>query len=261
MNLIEKPMPQISPRFAFARLALVVGAVFVVAAEDAVAQDHTVLGAGIAVAPAYQGSGKARIMPLPVIDLQRGRVFANLRDGVGLAAIDNPRFTVGVSAVFVPGYRRRDVPVGVDRLSSGAGVRLFTRMRASGMVATLGAVKVVSGGGEGLIADASLSYPLAVSNKVRLTPTIGATWADRQYTDRYFGVSAREAGSSGLSRFTPGDGLKDISATLTASYRVTDRTTVSATSGFTRLMGDAAKSPLVDERSRPFGAFTISWRL
>lgn len=224
------------------------------------AQDHVVLGAGVAATPAYQGSKDYRVLPIPVIDVKRGWFFANLRNGIGLEPIDNETVTVGASAVFVQGYRQRDVPQGVDKLSNSAGVRLFTTVRTGGFVATVGAVKVVSGGSKGAFVDGSLSYPIRMSSKVALTPTLAATWADSKYNDRYFGVSAREAALSGLPRSTLGAGFKDVSATLTASYRLTDQISISATGGVTRLLGDVKDSALVQKTQHPLGIVTLSYR-
>jgi outer membrane protein len=224
-------------------------------------QDHIVLGVGAAATPAYQGSGDLRVIPLPAIDIQEGWFFANLRNGVGIAPINTDTFTIGASAVFVQGYRRKDVPEGIDRLKDGIGARLFTNVRAGGFVATLGATKIVSGGTKGLVADASLSYPIAVSSRFTLTPTIGTTWADRKYNDRYFGITPAESVSSGLAPFTTGSGFKDVSGLLTASYRLTDRITLSATGGVTSLIGDLKDSPLVEKKTQPSGILTLTYRL
>lgn len=243
---------------AAALLAMLAAPVTLSAAQ---AKDHVVLGAGVAATPAYQGSKDYRVLPIPVIDIKQGWFFANLRNGVGVEPIDNETVTVGASAVFVPGYRKRDVPQGVDKLSNGAGVRLFTTVRASGFVATVGGVQVVSGGGKGFVADGALSYPIRMSPKVMLTPTLGATWADSKYNDRYFGVSAREAVASGLPQFTAESGLKDVSATLTASYRLTDQISLSATGGVTRVLGDLKGSPLVQKTQQPLAMLTVTYRL
>jgi outer membrane protein len=230
-------------------------------ASAAQAQDRVVLGAGVAATPVYQGSSDYRVLPIPVIDIKKNGFFANLRNGVGVEPIDNETLTVGASAVFVQGYRKRDVPQGVDKLSNGAGVRLFTTVRMSGFVATVGGVKVVSGGSKGFVADGSVSYPIRLSPKLALTPTLGATWADSQYNDRYFGLNAREAALSGLPQFTAGAGFKDLSGTLTASYRVTDQISLSATGGVTRLLGEVKGSALVEKTQQPFGILSLTYRL
>jgi outer membrane protein len=224
-------------------------------------QDHIVLGVGAAATPAYQGSDDLRVIPLPVIDIKEGWFFANLRNGVGIAPISTDTITVGASAVFVQGYRRRDVPDGIDKLKNGLGARLFANVRAGGFVATVGAVKIVTGGTKGMVADATLSYPVEVSSRFTLTPTIGTTWADRKYNDGYFGITPQESLASGLPQFRTGSGFKDVSGLLTASYRLTDRITLTATGGVTSLIGKAKDSPIVEKKTQPSGILTLSYRL
>lgn len=225
------------------------------------AQDHVVLGTGAALTPDYQGADDFRVMPIPVIDIKKGWFFANLRNGVGVEPINTDHITFGASAVYIPGYRRRDIPDGIEKLSNGVGARIFAEVRAAGFVGTLGATKIVSGGTEGLLADISLSFPIQVSSRFTLTPTVGTIWADQKHNDRYFGVSAAESLASGLPQFEGNSGFKDISAALTASYRLTDRITFSATGGTTAMLGKLRESPLVRDRAQPFGALIFSYRL
>lgn len=241
-------------------LALAIGAAWSTSAS-AQEQNHVVLGVGVAATPAYQGSGDLRVLPLPAIDIKEGWFFANLRNGIGVAPVSTENFDIGASVVFVQGYRRKDVPTGIDRLKDGIGARLFTNIRAGGFVATLGATKIVSGGTKGLVADASISYPIAISSRFTLTPTIGTTWADRKYNDGYFSITRAESLATGLSQFTAGAGFKDVSGLLTASYRLTDRITLSATGGVTSLIGDAKNSPFVEKKTAPSGILTLTYRL
>jgi outer membrane protein len=215
----------------------------------------------VAATPAHQGSDDLRVLPLPAIDIREGWFFANLRNGIGVIPISTDNIEIGASAVFVPGYRRKDVPQGIDHLKDGIGARLFTNIRAGGLVATLGATKVASGGTRGLVADASVSYPINVSSRFTLTPTIGTTWADRKYNDGYFSITPTEAAATGLPQFTAGAGFKDVSGMLTASYRLTDRITLSATGGVTSLIGKVKDSPFVEKRTAPSGLLTLTYRL
>jgi outer membrane protein len=225
------------------------------------AQDRVVLGAGVAVTPTYQGSDDYRVLPLPAIDIKKGWFFANLRNGIGIEPIDTGVVSAGVSAVFVQGYRRRDIPVGISKLSDGLGARAHINLRSSGLTGTLGVTKIISGGTGGIIADASISHPILISSKFSLTPTVAATWADRKHNDRYFGVDNLEAPASGLSPFSTGAGFKDISGTLTATYRLTDQIALSATGGVTTLLSKVSESPLVRRETQPFGMVALTYRL
>jgi len=229
-------------------------------AAQAQEQDHIVVGAGVAVTPSYQGASDYRVLPVPVIDIKKGWFFANLRSGIGIAPIDTDHLTIGASAVFVQGYRRSDVPTGVDKLSDGLGARVFANIRGAGFVGTFGAVKLVTGGTNGVIADASVSYPVQISPRFSLTPSIGTTWANGDQNDGYFGVNAAESAASGLPQFSVGGGFKDVSGSLTAAYRLSERVTLTATGGATALIGDVADSPIVEEETRPFVIITASYR-
>jgi outer membrane protein len=231
------------------------------AAVSAREANHVVLGAGVAVTPAFQGADDYRTIPIPAIDIKQGWFFANLRNGVGITPIDGDVLTIGASAVFVQGYRRQDVPTGIHRLSDGVGARLFATVRNRGLIATGGVTKVVSGGTRGTTADFSISYPMPLSPRFALTPTLGTTWADRKYNDRYFGVTAAEAAAAGVAPFRAGAGFKDASAALTASYRLTDRVSLSATGIATALLGTVHDSAQIEHKTQPSGFLTATYRL
>lgn len=213
--------------------------------------DHVVLGVGLAHVPVYQGADRYRTLPIPVIDVVRGRVFANLQNGLGVNVVDQGPITIGASVTPVTGYRTRDVPSGVDRLKFGAGGRLFLNARLAGMTATIGATKAFAGGTGGAIVDASLSRPFIVSPRLALIPSISATWADRRHNDRYFGIDGKEALTSGLPVYRPGSGFKDANAGLLANYRLSQRISLTASGTVSTLLPDVRRSPLVRRRTQP----------
>ena len=228
--------------------------------QDRNNKNHITIGAGAAYAPVFEGGDKYRLLPVPVIDASWGPFFADLRNGVGINAIDTKVVTVGASVVYLPGYRRRDVPNGIGKLSDSIGGRGFVALRASGFVATLGVTQGLTGGTKGLIADASLAYPITVTSRLMLIPSIGTTWADKKHNDRYFGVNTEQSLASGLPSFHAGSGFKDVSGILTASYRLTDHVDLSTSGGVTSLLGNVQDSPLVLHKTQPFGFAAVSYR-
>jgi outer membrane protein len=223
--------------------------------------DRIVLGIGAAVTPVYQGADDYRVLPLPAIDIVEGPIYANFRNGVGLNFVSRPGFTIGSGVTFMPGYRRRDVPEGVGRMTSGAGARVFAAVSSGRVIATLGATQGFVGSTRGFIADASLSYPVIASRKLIVTPSIATSFADLRHNDRYFGISAAEAQASGLTAWRGKAGFKDASTLLTAIYRLDDRISISGSVGATRLLGRTASSPLVKHRTLPSGFLSVTYRL
>ncbi len=248
--------------FTARRMACGIVALAAGTAETAFAQDRnrTVVGLAGIHTPAYQGSDKYRTLPFPVIDIKRDRFYANPRRGVGWSVVDGDKVSIGAGMTFVPGYRRRDAPTGIGRLKNGAGARVSAEVRAGPVLASLGATKVVSGGVDGALIDAGLAWPIRLSPRLTLMPSVGATWADRQYNDRYFGVTSAQALASGLPVYAAGGGIKDVSAALGAMYRLNDRVTLGATASLSSLQGDAKDSPIVADPTQPAVFVSAAYR-
>lgn len=233
-------------------------------AAPALAQDRdpnrAVVGLAGVYAPAYQGGDDYRMIPFPVLDLQYGRYFVSSRKGVGATLLRGPAVSVGAGVTYVPGYRRRDAPVGIGRLSGGAGARISAEARLGQLVAGLAATKALTGDVDGTLVDASLAMPVRASARLTLIPSVSATWADGAYNRAYFGIDARQAAASGLAAYRPGGGLKDVSASLTASYRLNDKVTLGATGAVSSLRGDAKKSPIVVDPTQPAAFVSVAYR-
>ncbi len=222
--------------------------------------DHIVVGVGGLYAPAYQGADDYRFQPLPMVDVKWGRFFVNLQDGIGANLFDSEHVTVGAGLTPVGGYRAKDAPDGIGKLSLGLGGRGFVKLRQGGFEATLGATKVITGNTEGVIADASLAYRVTASDKLMLIPSIGTTWGNRKHNNRYFGVTAEQSAASGLPQYRAGSGLVDAKAELAVVYRLTDRVSLMTVGGVSSLLGDAKGSPIVYHKTRPYGIFAITYR-
>lgn len=213
--------------------------------------NHLTLGVGIAVAPRYQGSDDYDGEPVPLVNAQYGRLFVRTGDGIGLNLITTSDITAGVGVKLMDGYDDDDVPAGIDELDRELGARVFVSSNLNGAVATLAATKAITGSDRGLLVDANLTYPMSISSRLTLKPGAGMTWASEDYMDSYFGVSSHESVASGLGRYQPTSGFKDVYFRVSASYRLTSSLRVLGSVGVTHLIGEAADSPLVEEETQP----------
>lgn len=231
-------------------------------AGEALAQerdDRRTVGVAAIYAPAYQGADTYRALPFPVIDLTYGRFFLSGREGAGAKIVDGDAVDVSAGVTYMPGYRRRDAPAGIGRLSGGAGARISADARLGGVAFSLGATKALSGDVDGLLVEAAVARPIFVSRSVMLIPRVSATWADAAYNRAYFGVSPAQAAASRLSAFRPDGGIKDVSASLTASYRLSKRVSLGATGVVSTLTGDAKRSPIVVHATQPAAFLSVSY--
>ncbi|MCP4215639.1 MAG: MipA/OmpV family protein, partial [bacterium] len=73
------------------------------------------------------------------------------------------------------------------------------------------------------------------------------TYASQDYMDAYFSIDADNAARSGLDTFDADAGFKDVGVEVALSYSPWERWNFTTTAGYTRLLGDAADSPIVDD--------------
>ena len=90
-------------------------------------------------------------------------------------------------------------------------------------------------------------YKIPVNDSFTLALGAHLTWADEDYTDTYFGVKGSDVARSGLSKYSADDGFKDTGLSLTGHYKFNDKWGIAANVAYTRMLGDAEDSPLVND--------------
>lgn len=120
----------------------------------------------------------------------------------------------------------------------------------------------VNDGHDGSVFSASLDYECPVFGDLIWSLGTSATYADDNYMEAYFTIDADNTARSGLSRFDAEGGFKDVGLSTSLSQNFAERWNVRAMLEYTRLLGDAADSPVVKERgseNQLFGCVTIGY--
>ncbi len=101
---------------------------------------------------------------------------------------------------------------------------------------------------EGYIASVSARYFQPVT--LPLTLSIGATltYGSSDYMQTYFGVDSDNAARSGLPEFSASSGMRDVRIPMMAIYSLSPKWHIAGGLIYSRLVGDASDSPVVDER-------------
>jgi len=106
----------------------------------------------------------------------------------------------------------------------------------------------VGGEHEGMTATLSARYWRPVSKPLTLSIGVSTTYADDNYTDTYYGVNAKNSTQSGLSIFSPSGGAHDVRVSPMAIFSLSQNWHVGAGVLYSRLLGDAADTPIVKDR-------------
>jgi outer membrane protein len=99
-----------------------------------------------------------------------------------------------------------------------------------------------------------------IRERLMLTARIGATYADEDYMQNYFGVSAEQSGNSGLDAFEADSGFKDVFAELGLKAQLDSHWEARASLRYSRLIGDAADSPIVETEDQFIGLLGVSYK-
>jgi len=251
-------------RSAASAVALI-GAILMTGPARAGGTDLQIGGIAI-VKPKFEGSKDYEVTGAPIVAPAGGSESGVVQ----FKGIDDLRFRLlnhsGFEAGPLVGYRFDRNEDDADRLTGLGDVD--GGLVVGGYVAyTIGMVKPflsyhhqVTGDDTGGIARFGLESRIPVTPWLTLTATGGATWADDDYMQSYFGVTAAQSAASGLAAFDADSGVKDVFFGLTGDIPVAERWSLKLSGRYAHLLGDAADSPIVETESQWMGAVGLTYR-
>jgi outer membrane protein len=224
-------------------------------ASVACAADVT-LGLGAGFTPDYEGSEDYEFVPVPFAKVvwQQGQ-FVQL-------APDPPR-SLALKSNVLPSrmwtlgpllrYRlqRDDVENNrVDRLKDvdeAAELGLLGGINYNNWNLKIEAAQDVADGHDGYLVTLMGGYSHPLNQQFVLGFDVSSTYASDDYMSAYFGIDAGDAARSGLNTFDADAGFKDVGLGLTANYNPWQNWGLMGILRYTRLIGDAADSPVVED--------------
>ncbi|MFT4181755.1 MAG: MipA/OmpV family protein [Rhizobium sp.] len=247
--------------FAKSRLLFTFG-LFVASAGAASAGDGQYLwsgnwylsvGAAGFSAPKFEGSRHNKLQWSPLISVGKqgpGPRFSSRNDNPSFALIESDAFRAGIVGKFVPsrdsgdGHELRGLKKVKWGLEAGGFAEAYPTDWLRARIEVRQGIRAHSG----IVADAAVDAFTDITPELRLSGGPRMTLASNDYLNTYYGVNAREAAASGLSRYNPGGGIKSVGAGGALTWKPSENWTTSTFVEYTRLTGPAADSSLVRER-------------
>lgn len=226
------------------------------------------VGTGASLKPTYPGADALEIAPLPLVDVTYraglpglDTVFLNTRDGLGVVVLREGPLSFGGSVGYAAGRDQDDD----DRLRGLGDIEAAPRgvlfLRADfGVAGASVEAERAFGGQQGTAVSMDVFVRDRLTPSFALVGRIGATWADDEHMTDWFGVSTAQAARSGYQPHTAEAGFRDVTFSLTGNLTLSPQWAVSVTAGATRLLGDAADSPIVERETAPFGLLGVTYR-
>lgn len=223
---------------------------------------NVALGGGIYDHPKFPGSNANNASPVPYFDIRYGNNwFFNVMDGLGIKTSGNPNCWLSLSVG--PDLTHRDMSDD-PRLTGLGDVKYAGRVWAKSgssfkrFTATTTIGTDITGKGHGTIADFEFYAHHYPSDRWEIDDGTGVRWANAEYMSTFFGVTAQQSLSSGLSQYSAGSGITSVDAFLRARYAITNDWMLVYRLQWARLEGDAVNSPITESRNRlSFGVFVV----
>ena len=118
----------------------------------------------------------------------------------------------------------------------------------------------VDSGHEGALLELSVGKNLPLATPLVFVE-IGTTLASDDYMESFFGVDSQQSANSGLKKYNAGAGIKDVNLSISAGYPLTDRWRFAVMVEYKRLLGDAADSPIVDDKNQFVAGLGLTYRM
>jgi outer membrane protein len=219
------------------------------------------VGVGVGGVPDYVGSSDYMIGAAPIGRYSWGERYVSVTANFAEAnLLDHPHWRLGPSATWR--FGRDDVDdAAVDALPDidGAlelggfvGYSLRTGDDARSLLTfNAGITQDVTGNHGGFVASVGVRKWFPVRDFAALGLAVGTSYGSGAFTDTFFSVTPSAAGASGLPAFEADGGLRDVRLTAVFVQAVHPAVVVGAGALYSRLLGDAADSPITDDSGSP----------
>jgi outer membrane protein len=236
-------MKIIAAAFAAGTLAL---------SAPAAAQDKEELrvrvGLGAQLKPAYPGADDSDLRPLFDFDFARGIEEFRIEtpdDRFGIRLLSVGRFTFGPAASYQGSRTDKDVGAPVGKVDATIEVGGFADYLVNDSLRVRGEMVKGVNGHEGLVGSLGVDHFWRDGDKYAVTLGPRLLFSDARYQRAYFGVAPAAAATTGLPIYRPGSGIHAVALAAGAQTQLGPRWGLFGYARGERLVGDAAKSPIV----------------
>lgn len=248
---------------------LIVVAALLPAWSAASAQDADDLrirvGLGAQLQPEFIGAEGTEVAPLWRLNIAHGTdpFKFNAPDySPGIPVIRSGGLSLGPAANIASGRKNSDLDVPVGKVKTTIEAGAFASYQVSDSLYLRAEALKGLGGHKGIVGTVGADQVWRDGDKYVFSIGPRVLFSDSRYQRAYFGVSPAAALASGLPAYRPSGGIHGIAAASSFSYQFDPRWGLFGYGRYERLVGDAAKSPIVRElgsRNQLSGGLGLSY--
>lgn len=260
---------------AHAQAALVDGP----AGGETVVRKSVALGAAAIIQPKYEGSNEHEVIPIPMIipsfveteDTPDG-IFKEVRQRVTFRGLDEIRirafggdhFQIGAVTGYITTRDQDDGDLlkGLGDVEGGLVLGAYTAYTLGAFTFDAAYIDKVTGDSAGPQYRFGIETEKQLTDRLKAGVRVGTTFASAEYMQTYFGVTQAEAKRSraGLPVYKTDGGIKDVFVSVGGTYDISDRWVLKGGVNYSRLLDEAADSPVVQTPDQVSGTVGLAYR-
>ncbi|QDL55355.1 MipA/OmpV family protein [Rhodoferax aquaticus] len=208
------------------------------------------IGVGVGSGPTYPGSDQQRTAAVPIGEYRWANgVYVGGRDGLlGVQMSATQQLQLGLAIGMDTGRKESDSSylAGMGDIAAKGTLNAYAKLALSEQWGLSSSVQLGAGSaGKGGLLNLGASYSIPVAPSTHLSLNAGATLANADYMQDYFGVNSTQASASGYKSYTPSAGLRDVSVGLGLHHQFDRNWMLIGGLTSTSLSNAAKDSPLV----------------
>ena len=223
------------------------------------------VGLGGQLKPKFIGSDETHVLPLIDLDLAKGDnpfPFEAPDDGFGVRLFSKGGFAIGPAANIQGKRKESDVGAPVGKVKTTVEVGGFAEYELSDSFRLRADLRKGLGGHDGLVGSIGADYIRRDGDRYVFSIGPRALFSNARFQRAYFGVDSDAALASGLPNYRPDGGIYAVAAASGLSYQFNPQFGMFGYASYERLVGDAAKSPIIRElgsRNQLSGGLGLSY--
>ena len=224
------------------------------------------VGGGVFYRPEYPGSRDMEFTAVPLASANYGRFFlggtpaAGTPLGLGAFLIRNEAWRVGVviGGDLDKPREASDAPLleGWGDIRATALASAFVTYSHQWLSVRAVTVSDIGGHDQGTRVALDLEGRYSPTDGLVLSAGPGVVWSSSDYMQTFFGINAEQSAIAGVPQYDANSGVSLLRFSLGATYRISERWSAGARATAGWLQGDAADSPVTEDKSQNvYGVF------
>lgn len=211
------------------------------------------LGAVAISMPKYVGSDERRLAVYPAFDAQwKNGAFFSAVSGLGYNFSKDPNLQYGLRLTLEAGRdeSRSSKLTGLGDINSAIEPGAFFNYYLNPNYALLSSVRYGSGvDHNGVQLSLGARATSLLNTQHRLSALFSANWANNNYAQSYFGINTTQSIATGYTPYTASAGLTDIKVGANWHWNLDTNWSLTTGASIKYMMGDAANSPFVLQKT------------